>query len=62
MWRWQPSGSAVDCTLERPYLRPCFYENVEWKAGDRATRDEVLAMAEVMLNNFAFALMHLIGP
>jgi hypothetical protein len=44
--------------VERPYLRPYFYEGAEWREGDRATRDEVLAMAEVMLNNFASALMH----
>ena len=44
--------------VERPYLRRYFYENVEWREGDRATRDEVLAMAELMLNSFASALMH----
>lgn len=44
--------------VERPYLRPYFYSGAEWKAGDRASEDEVLAMAEVMLNNFASALMH----
>lgn len=44
--------------VERPYLRRYFYEAAEWKAGDQASRDEVLAMAEVMLNNFASALMH----
>jgi hypothetical protein len=44
--------------VERPYLRPYFYEGADWKPGDRASRDELLAMAEVMLNNFASALMH----
>jgi hypothetical protein len=44
--------------VERPYLRPYFYAGAEWKQGDQATHDEVLAMAEVMLNNFASALMH----
>lgn len=44
--------------VERPYLRPYFYESAAWKEGDRASHDEVLAMAEVMLNNFASALMH----
>ena len=44
--------------VERPHLRPYFYDNAEWKPGDRASRDEILAMAEVMLNNFASALMH----
>jgi hypothetical protein len=44
--------------VERPYLRPYFYAGAEWKQGDQASGDEVLAMAEVMLNNFASALMH----
>ena len=44
--------------VERPYLRPYFYDRAEWREGDQASRDEVLAMAEVMLNNFASALMH----
>ena len=44
--------------VERPYLRPYFYDGADWKPGDHASRDEVLAMSEVMLNNFASALMH----
>ena len=44
--------------VERPYLRPYFYEGRTWQDGDRATPDEVKAMAEVILNNFASALMH----
>jgi hypothetical protein len=44
--------------VERPYLRPYFYDNQAWAPGDRAARDEVLAMAELILNNFASALMH----
>src|SRR4051812_30278749 len=44
--------------VERPYLRRYFYAGAEWKQGDEASHDEVLAMAEVMLNNFASALMH----
>lgn len=44
--------------VERPYLRQYFYSGAEWKEGDHASQDEVLAMAEVMLNNFASALMH----
>ena len=44
--------------VERPHLRRYFYEGAEWKEGDAASRDEVLAMAEVMLNNFASAVMH----
>lgn len=44
--------------VERPYLRPYFYGNTAWRDGDRATLDEVKAMGELMLNNFASALMH----
>ncbi|HEY1015027.1 MAG TPA: hypothetical protein VGE07_20135, partial [Herpetosiphonaceae bacterium] len=44
--------------LERPYLRPYFYENRPWAPEDRASRDEVRVMAELILNNFASALMH----
>ena len=44
--------------VERPYLRPYFYEGRTWREGDRATPDEIRAMAEVILNNFASALMH----
>src|SRR5688500_14656582 len=44
--------------VERPYLRPYFYAGAEWKPGDQASSDAVFAMAEVMLNNFASALMH----
>ena len=44
--------------VERPYLRPYFYENRTWAEGDRASIDEVKAMAELMLNNFASAIIH----
>lgn len=44
--------------VERPYLRPYFYEDRAWEAGDLASTDEVKAMAELLLNNFASALMH----
>lgn len=44
--------------VERPYLRPYFYENKAWAEGDRAGRDEVRAMAELLLNNFASAIIH----
>lgn len=44
--------------VERPWLRPYFYESAEWQEGDRASVDEVKAMGELMLNNFASALMH----
>src|ERR1700709_665155 len=44
--------------VERPYLRPYFYENREWGPGDKATSDEVKAMAELLLDNFASAIIH----
>lgn len=44
--------------VERPYLRPYFYEERVWREGDRATPDEIAVMAELILNNFASALMH----
>lgn len=44
--------------VEKPYLRPYFYENKTWSEGDRASVDEVKAMAELMLNNFASAIIH----
>ena len=44
--------------VERPYLRPYFYENKAWAAGDQATSDEVKAMAELLLDNLASAIIH----
>ena len=44
--------------LERPYLRPYFYENKPWSPDDKASADEIKAMAELLLNNFASAIIH----
>lgn len=44
--------------VERPYLRPYFYESKRWAEGDRASSDEVKVMAELLLNNFASAMIH----
>src|ERR1051325_6580926 len=44
--------------VQRPYLRPYFYENKPWAEGDRASSDEIKAMAELLLNNFASAIIH----
>jgi hypothetical protein len=44
--------------IEKPYLRPYFYENKSWAQGDQANHDEVKAMAELLLNNFASAIIH----
>src|SRR6185503_2290983 len=37
---------------------PYFYDNKAWAAGDVASADEVKAMAELLLNNFASAIIH----
>jgi hypothetical protein len=44
--------------VERPKLRPYFYSEAEWRPGDEISLDEIKAMAELILNNFASALMH----
>ena len=44
--------------VEQPKLRPYFYSEAEWKPGDEVSLDEIKAMAELILNNFASALMH----
>jgi len=44
--------------VERPKLRPYFYSDAEWQPGDEVSLDEIKAMAELILNNFASALMH----
>jgi hypothetical protein len=52
------TSDHVRLLVERPYLRPYFYDGAEWKPGDPATLDEVKAMSELILDNFASALMH----
>lgn len=52
------SSDHLRLFLERPYLRRYFYDGVPWSPGDQASLDEVKAMGELMLNNFASALMH----
>jgi hypothetical protein len=44
--------------VDRPKLRPYFYSDAEWRSGDEVSLDEIKAMAELILNNFASALMH----
>ena len=44
--------------IDKPYLRPYFYDNKPWTEGDRASLDEVRAMAELILNNYASAIIH----
>ena len=44
--------------VQHPQLRPYFYSEAEWKPGDEVDLEEIKAMAELILNNFASALMH----
>jgi len=44
--------------VDRPQLRQYFYSEAEWRPGDEVPLDEIKAMAEIILNNFASALMH----
>ncbi|MEZ0372680.1 MAG: hypothetical protein ACAI44_26555 [Candidatus Sericytochromatia bacterium] len=44
--------------VEKPYLRAYFYAGQAWSEQDRASYDEVMAMAELILNNFASAIIH----
>ncbi|MFY9556865.1 MAG: hypothetical protein WAV47_19300 [Blastocatellia bacterium] len=44
--------------VEKPYLRRYFYENKAWSGQDKASADEVKAMAELLLNNLASAIIH----
>lgn len=44
--------------VEKPHLRPYFYENKFWSENDAASGDELKAMAELLLNNFASAIIH----
>jgi len=44
--------------VQHPQLRPYFYSEAEWRPGDDVSLDEIKAMAELILNNFASALMH----
>lgn len=52
------TSDHVRLFVERPRLRPYFYAGDEWQPGDEVSLDEIQAMAELMLNNFASALMH----
>jgi hypothetical protein len=44
--------------VEHPKLRPYFYTEAEWHPVDEVPLDEIQAIAELILNNFASALMH----
>ena len=44
--------------VERPQLRPYFYSEAVWHPEAEVSLDEIRAMSELILNNFASALMH----
>jgi hypothetical protein len=52
------TSDHIRLLVEHPKLRPYFYDGAEWHPGDEVSSDEIKAMAELILNNFASALMH----
>ena len=44
--------------IERPYLRPYFYDDKPCAGCDAERVDEVKAVSELLLNNFASAIIH----
>ncbi len=52
------TSTHIPLFVERPKLRPYFYSEAEWQPSDEVSLDEIQAMAELILNNFASALMH----
>jgi len=54
----EATSDHLPILMQKPYLRPYFYDNKEWSPGDIASPDELKAMAELLLNNFASAIIH----
>lgn len=52
------TSEHLEILVQKPYLRPYFYDNKSWAEGDRASSDEVKAMAELLLDNLASAIIH----
>ncbi len=52
------TSDHLELLVQRPYLRPYFYDNKIWQEGDHASADEVKAMAELLLDNLASAIIH----
>ncbi len=52
------SSEHLKFMLDRPHLRPYFFDNRRWTPSDGPTEDEVKLMAELILNNFASSLIH----
>jgi len=51
------TSDPIRVLVEKPHLRPYFYENKSWQEGDKTSHDEVKTMAELFLHNFASAIM-----
>lgn len=54
----QDTSDHIRVLIDKPHLRPYFYEDAVWASDDTATRDEVRLMSELMLNNFVSSTMH----
>lgn len=52
------SSDHLKILIDKPYLRPYFYDNKAWSPREEGTIDEVKLMAELILNNFASAIIH----
>lgn len=52
------TSNHLPLLVEHAYLRPYFYDNKAWVEGDRASSDRVKAMAELLLDNLASAIIH----
>ena len=52
------SSDHLKILMDKPYLRPYFYDNKTWSAGEEGNIHEVKLMAELILNNFASAIIH----
>src|SRR5215207_401900 len=52
------ASDHVRLFVDRPKLRPYFYDDAEWGPDSDVSLGEIRAMAELVLNNFASALMH----
>lgn len=52
------TSDHLQILLQKPYLRRYFYDDVEWRAGDVASHDEVKLVSEFLLNNFVSSIMH----
>jgi hypothetical protein len=52
------TSEHLEILVEKPYLRPYLYANKNWTEEGRASCDEAKAMAELLLDNPASAIIH----